>query len=117
MSMYAISEYPNIFDGAACLSTHWVGAMPKENNPFPRAIFKYVSENVPDANSHKIYFDYGNKTLDQFYPQYASKVDSIYLKNKYSEENFKNLFFEGTNHSERSWQKRVHIPLTFLLKK
>jgi len=64
-----------------------------------------------------MYFDYGNKTLDQFYPQYASRVDSIFLKNGYNTENFKNLFFEGTDHSELSWQKRVRIPLTFLLKK
>jgi len=117
MSMYAVSEYPTIFQGAACISTHWVGAMPRENNPFPKAIFKYVSEHIPDANTHQLYFDYGNKTLDQFYPQYASQVDSIYLKNGYSDKNYKNLFFKGTNHSERSWQKRVGIPLTFLLKK
>lgn len=117
MSMYAISEYPTIFQGAACVSTHWVGAMPRENNPFPKAIFEYVEGNVPDATTHKIYFDYGNKTLDQFYPQYASQVDNIYLNNGYSEKNYRNLFFEGTNHSERSWQKRVEIPLTFLLKK
>lgn len=117
MSMYAISEYPTVFQGAACVSTHWVGAMPRENNPFPKAIFKYVSENVPDAKSHKIYFDYGNQTLDQYYPQYAAQVDSIYQCKGYTEKNYKNLFFEGTNHSERSWQKRVDMPLTFLLKK
>ena len=23
ISAYAISEYPNVFGGAACLSTHW----------------------------------------------------------------------------------------------
>ncbi|WP_397445859.1 alpha/beta hydrolase [Polaribacter sp. R77954] len=117
MSMYAISEYPNVFEGAACISTHWPGAMPSEHNPFPNAIFKYAAENIPKASSHKLYFDYGNKTLDQFYPKYAPKVDSIYLNNGYSENNFKNLFFEGTNHSERSWQKRVDIPIAFLLKK
>ena len=117
MSMYAISEYPDIFEGAACISTHWVGAMPKENNPFPKAIFDYVADHVPSAENHKLYFDYGNQTLDKFYPQYASKVDSIYLNNGYTNKNFKNLFFEGADHSENSWQKRVYIPLKFLLSK
>ena len=118
MSMYAVAEYPTIFKGAACISTHWVGASPKENNPLPEAILSYLEKNIPDAATHKMYFDYGNKTLDKFYPEYASTVDKIFVSNEYSiNENFKNLFFEGTDHSELSWQKRVHIPLTFLLKK
>lgn len=117
MSMYAISEYPGVFGGAACISTHWVGAQPKSNNPLPNSIFKYLENNIPEAKTHKMYFDYGNKTLDQYYPEYASRVDSIFLKNGYTRGNFKNLFFEGTDHSEISWQNRVDIPLTFLLEK
>jgi enterochelin esterase-like enzyme len=117
MSMYAISEYPTIFQGAACISTHWIGAMVQENNPFPSAIFRYVAANVPDAKTHKIYFDYGDQTLDRHYPKYAPTVDSVYTKSGYSVENFRNLFFPGTDHSEKSWQKRIHIPLGFLLKK
>ena len=117
MSMYAITEYPEVFGGAACLSTHWVGGMPSKNNPMPKAIFDYVAAKAPSAQNHKIYFDYGNKTLDQYYPQYAPKVDSIYQSKGFSNENFKNLYFEGTDHSEKSWQKRLDIPFTFLLKK
>ncbi len=117
MSMYAVAEYPNIFAGAACVSTHWVGASPKKDNKLPGAIFSYLESNLPDAKTHKMYFDYGNKTLDAFYPQYAPKVDSIFTNGGYTATNYKNLFFEGTNHSELSWQKRVDIPLTFLLKK
>lgn len=117
MSMYAVAEYPNIFAGAACISTHWVGASPKKDNKLPGAIFSYLEANLPDAKTHKMYFDYGNKTLDAFYPQYAPKVDSIFTNGGYTATNYKNLFFEGTNHSELSWQKRVDIPITFLLKK
>ena len=116
MSMYAVAEYPEVFEGAACVSTHWVGGSPSENNPLPEAIFNYLKDNLPDAKTHRMYFDYGNKTLDQFYPQYAPKVDAIFTKGGYTSTNFKNLFFEGTNHSELSWQKRIDIPLTFLLK-
>jgi len=117
MSMYAIAEYPNVFKGAACVSTHWVGAKPSKNNPLPKAIFNYLENTIPNSKDHIMYFDYGNKTLDQFYPKYAPRVDSIFLKNGYTAQNFKNLFFEGTDHSEKSWQQRVDIPLTFLLKK
>lgn len=117
MSMYAVAEYPEIFAGAACFSTHWVGANPKENNKLPEAIFNYLEANLPDSETHKMYFDYGNQTLDAFYPQYAPRVDSIFKNSGYDDANFKNLFFEGTDHSEKSWQKRLELPFTFLLKK
>lgn len=115
MSMYAVSEYPEVFGGAACISTHWVGAMPMLNNPYPDAIFKYMEANLPKAGSHKLYFDYGNKTLDEHYTQYASRVNEILKAKGYTEKDSKNLFFEGADHSENSWNKRLDQPLEFLL--
>lgn len=115
MSMYAISEYPDVFAGAACISTHWPGGTPMPNNPFADAIFDYMKANLANADNHKLYFDYGNKTLDQHYPKYAPRVDKLLKEKGYNENNSKNLFFEGTDHSESSWNKRFYIPLTFLL--
>lgn len=115
MSMYAVSEYPEVFGGAACISTHWVGAAPREDNPLPDAIFKYMEANLPQAGQHKLYFDYGNKTLDEHYPQYAPRVNTILKQKGYTEDNAKNLFFEGTDHSENSWNARLDVPLIFLL--
>ncbi|WP_115461111.1 alpha/beta hydrolase [Winogradskyella aurantiaca] len=117
MSMYAISEYPEVFQGAACISTHWVGAMPQENNPFPDAIFQYMAENFPKAGNNLAYFDYGNETLDQYYPQYAPRVDAILTEKGYTEKDSQNLFFEGTNHSENAWNQRLDKPFIFLLGK
>ncbi|WP_204344022.1 alpha/beta hydrolase [Psychroserpens algicola] len=117
MSMYAISEYPEVFGGAACISTHWVGATPADFNPLPNAIFEYMEEHLPSPENHKLYFDYGDKTLDAHYPQYAPRVDSILKQKGYTDANSVNLFFEGEDHSENSWNKRLDKPLTFLLKK
>jgi predicted alpha/beta superfamily hydrolase len=118
ISMYAACEYPNVFGSAACISTHWIGAMPTTGyNPFPRSFFAYMNENLPSSKTHKFYFDYGTKTLDQYYPQYAETVNAIFKKKGYTDTNYKNLLFEGADHSETSWQKRLHIPFTFLLKK
>jgi enterochelin esterase-like enzyme len=116
MSMYALCEYPNIFGGAACLSTHWEGADPKENNPLAIAILDYMEANLPNPEFHKIYFDYGTETLDAFYPQYAPQVDKILKEVGYTKNNSANLKYEGTDHSENSWSKRLDIPLIFLLK-
>lgn len=117
MSMYAVAEYPNIFAGAACISTHWPGAIPGPNNPHPKAIFDYMEANIPKAGKHKMYFDYGNKTLDQSYPKFAPTVDKIFEAKGYTNNDYKNFFFEGTNHSEQSWNKRFDKPLLFLLGK
>ncbi len=117
MSMYAICEYPKVFSGAACFSTHWPGAQPKVDNPVGKAILAYLAVNVPDPKNHAFYFDYGTKTLDQYYPPYAKKVDVIFNKAGYNTSNYKNLKFEGADHSENSWNKRFDIPLKFLLHK
>ena len=117
MSMYAVSEYPEIFAGAACLSTHWVGAMPMPNNPHPTAIFDYMKDKLPQAGEHKFYFDYGNKTLDKHYPKFAPTVDEILKSKTYTDKDFVNAYFEGTDHSANSWNKRLDKPLLFLLGK
>ena len=117
ISMYAICEYPQVFDGAACISTHWPGIFSYENDSIPQAFFQYVKAQLPDPKTHKLYFDFGTKTLDQYYPKYANQVDSIFLNNGYNETNFKNLKFEGAEHSENSWNQRLDIPFTFLLHK
>ena len=117
ISMYAISEYPDVFGGAACISTHWPGAGVSDENPLPDAIFKYMEKNIPSPDRHRIYYDYGDQTLDQYYPQYASRVDAIMKAKGYDVSNFENRFFKGADHSENSWNQRLDMPFMFLLGK
>ena len=117
ISMYAICEYPKVFSKAACLSTHWLGFREFDNNPIPESFFKYMSKNLPDPKTHKIYFDYGTETLDASYIKYEYRVDETLKAKGYNQQNFRNLKFEGENHSEASWQKRIHIPLEFMFGK
>ena len=117
ISMYAICEYPDVFGGAACISTHWPGTMPSDKNPIPEAFFAYMKENLPSPKNHNLYFDYGTKTLDEHYPQYAQKVNELLKEKGYTDINSRNLKFDGADHSENSWNQRLHIPLTFLLAK
>jgi predicted alpha/beta superfamily hydrolase len=117
ISMYAICEYPKVFGRAACLSTHWVGFRDFENNPIPESFFTYMQQNLPDPKNHKIYFDYGTETLDASYLKYEYRVDEVLKSKGYTIENYKNLEFEGENHSEASWQKRINIPIEFMFGK
>jgi enterochelin esterase-like enzyme len=115
ISMYAICEYPQVFGGAACLSTHWTGIFGTENNPVPGAFYNYLKANLPKPNTHKIYFDYGNQTLDAIYAPFQKQVDEIMKAKGFASKNWQTKFFDGENHSEQSWRKRLDIPLEFLL--
>ena len=54
ISLYAMCEYPHVFGGAGCVSTHF---------PIGRGIaLKYMQDNLPDPKTHKFYFDYGTRT-------------------------------------------------------
>lgn len=116
ISLYAICEYPGVFGGAACLSTHWPGIFTLEGNPFPDAMRKYLKKNLPSPAKHRIYFDYGTATLDAMYPDLQKLVDGIMISKGYSEKNWITKAFPGEEHSENAWKRRLDIPLNFLLK-
>ncbi|MCG9966151.1 alpha/beta hydrolase [Shewanella cutis] len=115
ISLYAISEYPHIFGGAACLSTHWPGTFEQQNNPIPPAFFNYMQQKLPDPSTHKLYFDHGTATLDAWYPQLQAQADKIIKAKGYTSQNWQSLTFEGAEHSEHAWAARLDIPLIFLL--
>jgi enterochelin esterase-like enzyme len=114
ISMYAICEYPEVFGGAACLSTHWPGIFQVENNPIPNAFYQYLKMKLPNPTNHKLYFDFGTATLDALYEPLQNEVDLIMKQKGYDSNHWMTQKFEGENHSELAWQKRLHIPFQFL---
>jgi predicted alpha/beta superfamily hydrolase len=117
ISMYAICEYPEIFGGAACMSTHWPGSFSAEHNPVPDAFINYLKSNLPDPENHKIYFDYGDQTLDAMYPLLQQRVDEVMKSKDFTGKNWITKFYPGENHSEKAWNSRLDSPLIFLLEK
>ncbi|MFM8256194.1 MAG: alpha/beta hydrolase [Bacteroidota bacterium] len=116
ISLYAICEYPSIFGGAACLSTHWPGLFTMENNPVPGAFFSYLEQSLPSPNRHRIYFDHGTETLDSMYASLQKSVDLIMAKRGYKSKQWISRSWPGQDHSERSWRGRFALPASFLLK-
>jgi len=117
ISMYAICEYPDVYGGAACLSTHWPGIFSMKNNPVPDAFVNYLKNHLPNPKKNKIYFDYGDQTLDSLYAPLQKKVDAVMKQKGFTEKNWMTRYFPGDDHSEKSWSKRLGIPILFLLKK
>jgi hypothetical protein len=108
MSLYAVCEYPQVFAGAGCLSPHWpVGG---------GVVVDSLARGVPAAGNHRLYFDYGTRTVDALYEPYQAQVDQVMEAKGYTrEKDWLTLKFEGAEHGERAWRARVHRPLEFLL--
>ena len=117
ISMYALCEYPKVFGGAACLSTHWPGIFAMDSNPIPAALINYLQTHLPKPKHHKIYFDYGDQTLDSMYSSLQKTVDEVMVSKGFTVNNWVTKSFPGADHSEKSWAKRLDIPMLFLLKK
>ncbi len=115
ISLYALCEYPDVFGGAACLSTHWPGITTLENNPVPQAFYSYLGDYLPPVGSHKIYFDYGTVGLDASYGKLQAKVDSVMRSKQYTQAEWLTKPFLGADHSEKSWAARLKYPVKFLL--
>ena len=115
ISWYALCRYPEVFGGAACLSTHWPGTFTTAGNPIPAAFLTYLKQHLPPAGTHRLYFDHGTETLDSLYAPFQVQADSILRQAGYGPDQAQSLVFPGTDHSERAWQARLSRPLTFLL--
>ncbi|WP_178990614.1 alpha/beta hydrolase [Winogradskyella schleiferi] len=115
ISMYAMSEYPDVYGGAACLSTHWVGDVNVKGDKIPLAFNQYLINNLPEPKNHKFYFDYGTVGLDSLYKPYQTIIDKTMSKKGYTTKNWITKEFKGDDHSEASWSRRLYIPLEFLL--
>jgi len=116
VSVYAMNEYPQVFGGAAGLSTHWVG-IHRPNAALPLAAFNYLRDNLADPATHRLYQDHGTLELDALYYPYQVFVDALVREKGYTDANYSSRVFDGTGHSEKAWAERLEIPLLFLMGK
>jgi predicted alpha/beta superfamily hydrolase len=108
ISLYALCEYPEVFSGAGCLSTHWPAV--------EGIILPYLAKALPQPGQHKLYFDYGTAALDALYEPLQKPVDALLAEKGYSDgKNWLTRRFAGAAHHEPAWRARIHLPLTFLL--
>lgn len=109
ISLYALCEYPDVYGGAACVSTHWPAV--------EGVVFPYLRDHLPDPATHRLYFDRGTDTLDALYAPLQAQVDPLLAAAGYEPgHNWASLTFPGAGHFETDWQRRVHVPLRFLLR-
>lgn len=116
ISLYALTEYPQVFGGAACLSTHWIGIF--ERNPdVPAAALAYLRRRLPPPGRHRLYLDRGTAGLDGLYDEAQAQVDALLRERGWGPPALDSRVFAGDDHDERAWARRLHIPLNHLLRR
>lgn len=115
MSLYLISEYPEVFGGAGCLSTHWYGSL-NADGKFGEAMMTYVGNHLPDPATHRLYFDHGTSTIDAYYGPWETEALLTAQRKGYRYGvNLDSYIDYGAPHEESAWSARVSRPLRFLL--
>ncbi len=126
ISLYALVNYPEVFGGAGCISTHWpvTGAealLAAPDGPDARALNdstrRWLAASLPPAGKHRLYFDHGDQGLDATYGAHQQQIDQIVAAKGFrSGVDWQTRSFPGAAHHETAWQARLPVPLTFLLR-
>ncbi len=121
ISLYALCEYPDVFGGAVCMSTHTPMVLemnsPESVEVWAKAFRDYLKENLPPANSAKIYMDRGDRTIDAYYPVYQTELDEMMRSLGWEAPQFISNIFPGDAHTEVDWAARLRYPIKFLVGK
>ena len=120
ISLYALCEYPQVFGGVACLSSHLSFAKLRngiDGEAWAAAFREYVSQHLQEANGSLIYMDHGTEDFDADYGTYQTLLDKAITALGWDEQHYKTLVFDGHGHNETCWAKRLDQPLLFLLGK
>jgi predicted alpha/beta superfamily hydrolase len=122
ISMYALAEYPEVFGGAGCLSTHWplpafaMGGPKIAAEPALAAFDHYLETGALKHPTGRIWFDHGDQTLDSFYAPYQTHIDATLTRLGWKKGvDFESRAYPGAAHNEVSWRARLEDPLRFLL--
>jgi predicted alpha/beta superfamily hydrolase len=125
-SLYTLCRRPEVFGGAACLSTHWpvtriAGIHDNPGSPpmiaLAAAVLAWFDINLPRAGAHRLYFDHGTLGLDRLYAPYQARMDAIGAAKGYRRGvDWLTTTAPGADHTEVAWQARLPGALRFLLK-
>lgn len=120
ISLYALCEYPQVFGGVACMSSHLsMGHLPDgfDGEVWATGFRDYVGEQLPEANGSLIYMGHGTKDFDADYGKYQELLDSVIISMGWDTNHYMSRVYEGHGHNETAWSSRLDQPLLFLLGK
>ncbi len=110
ISLYAICEYPDVFGGVICMSSHLSFAyldVAEDSDTLAEGFLRYVKEHLPYRDSSRIYMDYGEEGYDAAYAPYQKRMDDLFRKEGWEDPHYISRVFPGHDHRESDWAKRL----------
>lgn len=122
MSCYAFVMRPGVYGRAACISTHWPLVMPLPGegaDPERLALHqRWFVDRLGRPDGRRLWLDIGTGTLDAFYPPYQAAVEAgIAAKGWKRGRDWQGKTYEGAEHEENAWARRLPEVFTWLLRK
>ena len=124
IALYAQGQYPKVFGASASLSMPWLMASPAKDDVHIQAdtavlttawrLWLQNSGMKPGRN--RVYSDQGTVGLDGLFTPYDTAITAMMRAHGWNENVFASPVYDGAEHSEKDWRKRVAVPLQFVLK-
>jgi pimeloyl-ACP methyl ester carboxylesterase len=119
ISCYAFVQYPRTFGRAACVSTHWLLAMPNELPKDANVLGlweKFFTDRLGKPAGRKLWMDHGTETLDANYGPWQDVIDARLVKLGWKKgSDFESRTYAGAAHEENAWAARLDDMLGWLL--
>ncbi|MFN3304194.1 MAG: alpha/beta hydrolase [Roseateles sp.] len=113
ISAYGLWEHPQVFGGAVCLSTHWIGTW-ERNAEFPAAAMAYLQARPPAPASVRLWTDRGTRELDAQYAGAHEDIAALLGRLGFAAPRFHAEVVDGTGHNETDWSRRLERVMRFL---
>ena len=122
MSCYAFLRRPDIYGRAACVSSHWPAADPGAPGAFDRDLAgrwdEWFHESLGQPRGRRLWMDHGTATLDAWYAPYQQLIDMRLAMSRWKRgRDWESKVYEGAEHEENAWARRLPEIFIWLLRK
>ena len=114
VSLYAMTEYPDVFGGAAGVSMQWPMLSNSDDTASVDAWVNYLGQKLPAKGQHRFYFDVATPTRD-IDALYQTRMETILQEQGYIQgRDWKSRKVPGAVYNQNPWNLRADSMLEFL---
>ncbi len=122
MSCYAFLERAQTYGRAGCVSSHWPAADPTRVGPANAELIalwdSWFAARLGQPDGRRVWMDHGTATLDAFYAPYQQAIDARMAASGWQRgRDWESKVYEGAEHEENAWARRLPELFGWLLRK
>ena len=107
-SLYALTQFPETYGTALCVSTHW-------SMSTSRAWRSFVEQLPSPSEGHRIWFDHGTEFIDTEYGAKQAEINVELSRRGWAWPQVESRTYVGTAHNEQEWEVRLPVILKWWL--